>query len=369
MSAHSNGNNVYKPKLTGFLIAAIALVLLVIALLVSTILILSMSARNAGQTTPPDATTPPVVSGDTTTPTVTDDDPAQTTTTVSEDGPDEPITPDNDPPQPIDPNRTPTKVTPDEITLSLPASGVNEGSLLLLDETHPYTKDPALLISRTDMAKLSAEKLLEIYGFERIAGNTGNYSIKNANLFINSEALYYFNEMLEDYVKESGNTDVQIRNAYYCSGDPNDIESVEHSTGYYLDLQIYRSNGTYPLNYETLKADYYDWFVKNCWKYGYLHVRDIDNKYSSFRFVGAAHAAAMNKYSFNMTQYLSAISVYSYDTRMKVTDGFGWEWWVYYVRSVGGETSVRALGNENSYRISGNNTDGYVIAINSSCFS
>ncbi len=368
MSAYSNGNNVYKPKLTGFLIAAIALVLLVIALLVSTILILSMSARNATQTTPPDATTPPIVSGDTTTSTVTGDDPTQTTTTVSEDGPDEPITPD-DPPVPIDPNRTPTKVTPDEITLSLPASGVNEGSLLLLDETHPYAKDPALLISRTDMAKLSAEKLLETYGFERIPGNTGNYSIKNANLFVNSEALYYFNEMLEDYANESGNTDVQIRNAYYCSGDPNDIESVEHSTGYYLDLQIYRSNGTYPLNYETLKADYYDWFVKNCWKYGYLHVRDIDNKYSSFRFVGAAHAAAMNKYSFNMTQYLSAISVYSYNTRMKVTDGFGWEWWVYYVRSVGGETSVRALGNENSYRISGNNTDGYVIAINSSCFS
>lgn len=371
MPDRSNGNNVYKPKMTGFLIAAIALVLLVAALLTSTILILSFGSQKNDQTDAPktEATTPGADPA-ATTPAATDD-PAQTTpdTPDNPDTPDTPNTPDT-PTVPTNPNRIPTKVSPDEVTVSFPESAVYEGSLLLIDEEHTYRKDADLLISRSAMGKLSAAALKDTYNFSRITGASGNYSLAGSNFFINSDALYYFDEMLADYVSESGNKDVQIRNAYYCTGDQSDIESVEHSTGYFLDLQIYRSNGTYPLNFESLKADYYNWFIKNCWKYGFIHVRNIENKYSTFRFVGPAHAAAMNKYSFNLTQYLSALSVYNAENPMKVTDGFGWEWWVFYVPVSGSEfTAIDLIGNKDSYRVSGSNTDGFIAAINTSCFS
>lgn len=362
MSERSN-NNVYRPKFTGFLVAAIALVLLVVALLASTVMILTINSQKDEQTTGPISTAAPTDSSNTTSgttlPTEETDDPSQTSAPPS-------VT--DDPVVPTIPSRVPPKVSPDESTITLTADAVNAGSLILLDDDHPYQVDPALMITRTAMGKLSEDELLETYGFERIPNTNSNYMLSSYNCFINSNALYYFKEMMADYVKESGNTDVQLCNGYYCTGDANDIESVEHSTGYYIDLQVHRPEGTYPLNYESMKAAYYDWFIENCWKYGFLHIRDKNN-YSSFRFVGAAHAAAMHNSGTNINQYLDAISVYSYENRFRVTDGFGWEWWIYYVRSAGDATEIQILGNDQSCFISGDNLSGYVVAINSSCFA
>lgn len=367
MSKRSNESNVYKPKMTGFLMGAVALALLVVILLAATVMILSNSASENEPNDPPAQTTTatPDDKPAATTPPVSTDDPAVTTPPVSTDDPQVP----QGPVTPTNPNRVPTKVEATEATVPVLKDAIHEGSLLLFDDTHTYQKDPALLLSRTDMGKLSADKLLSTYGFELIRGNTGNYTVAGSNRFLNAEALYYFNEMMADYAKESSNTDVQVRNAYYYSSDAGDAETMEHSTGYYIDLQIYRANGTYPFNYEPLKSEYYDWFVDNCWKYGFIHVRDTGS-YSTFRFIGSAHAAYMNKNGLNLTQYLAAVTVFSYEgDRLKVTDGFGWEWWVYYVKSTADTTSIPVLGDENSYRISGNNTDGYVVAINTACFS
>ncbi len=368
MPEHSNDTNVYKPKFTGFLIAAVLLVLLVVVVLISTIFILSSRSKNPAQTTLlPDNSQNPVISTDgsiTTADPVGTDDPS--VSTLSPDVTDDPDTPDT-------PSKTPVKVSPTETQVSVSKEAMNEGSLLMLDSTHGYQKDPSLLITRSAMAQLSADKLLQDYGFVKMTGGTGNYVLAGSNRFANSEAVAYFGEMMKDFAAASGHTDVQVRNAYYYTGVAGDEESVEHATGYYLDLEIFRTGkGTYPLNYETMKSEYYDWFIANCWKYGFVHVRDIDRsdeKYSTFRFVGAAHAAVMNKYKFDLSQYLSAITVYTYENRMKITDGYGWEWWVYYVKSSGDNTSIPVIGNEHSYRISGNNLNGYVVAINSSCFS
>lgn len=360
MSERSN-NNVYKPKITGFLVAAIALVLLVVALLASTVLILT-SRQNSEQTTVPSGTAQPPrtsnTSAQTTPPPETTPDPNRTEL------PD--VT--GDPVVPANPTRVPTKVAPTESTLTLSSDSLFKGGLILLDDDHPYPIDRSLMITRTAMGKLSAEELRSVYGFERVPNTSDDYMLSSFNCFIDSSALYYFKEMMADYAKETSNTDVQLCNGYYCTGDDDDVESVEHSTGLYIDLQVHRAEGTYPLNYEPFKQSYYDWFIDNCWKYGFIHVRDRNN-YSSFRFVGAAHSAAMHNYGFTLNQYLDAISVHSYDNRFRVTDGFGWEWWIYYVRSAGDATEIPIIGNEQSCYISGDNQSGYVIAINSSCFA
>lgn len=358
MSAR-NENNVYKPKVTGFLIACILLVLLVIVMLGSTIVLLSGRSDTPKETQAPAKTDAPIgTSGDTTTaaPEVTDGTP----TTAAPEGTDTPVTPTT-------PTRVPAKVSPTESTLSLPLSAQNSGSLLLLDEDHPYQVDLSLMLGRAEMNQLSDAELAETYGFSRVSASSSNYKLSSLHTFLNSDALYYFDEMMADYVKANGNTDVQLLYGYYC--EKNDkIESIEHSTGYYIDLQVHRAEGTYPLNYERFKSEYYDWFVENCWKYGFTHVRDKNN-YTTFRFVGAAHAAAMNKYGFGLSEYLSAITVYSKDNFLRITDGFGWEWRVYYVQATGDNTAVPVMGTEESYDISGNNLNGYIVAINTACFS
>lgn len=362
MSAHSNDNNVYKPKSTGFLIASFLLVLLIIAVLVSAVLLATSNTNDKEQTTASTKTDKPAVStgegtvagSETSSPTGTDDTP-ETSVPATTDAPDTPNTP----------SRTPTKVSPTESTVEAASDAMHEGSLLLLNDKYTYQKDPALLISRSDMGSLTAERRLERYNFELVTGATGNYTVAGSNRFLDKDALYYFNEMTADYVKESGNKDVQVRNAYYYSGT--DKESIEHATGYYLDLQIFRSTGTYPLNYETFKREYYDWFVDNCWKYGYVHVRDTGS-YSTFRFVGAAHAAYMNKKGLDLEGYLAEVTQYTRNSYLQVTDGFGWEWWIYYVKALGETTEIPVIGNEVSYDISGDNLNGYIVAVNTSCF-
>lgn len=358
MSAR-NDNNVYKPKVTGFLIACIFLVLLVIVVLGSTVILLSRRSGAPAQTDAPSKTDAPILSsGDTTTlsPAVTDETP----TTTTPEGTDTPVTPTN-------PTRVPTKVAPTESTLSLPLSAMNSGSLLLLDADHPYQVDMELMLGRAQMSQLSDAELAETYGFSRVAATSPNYKLSSLHTFMKSDALYYFDEMMADYVKETSHTDVQLLYGYYCEKTSN-IESIEHSTGYYIDLQVHRTEGTYPLNYELFKSEYYDWFVENCWKYGFVHVRDKNN-YTTFRFMGAAHTAAMNKYGFGLSEYLSAITVYSKDNFLRITDGFGWEWRVYYVQATGDTTAVPVMGTEDSYDVSGNNLNGYIVAINTACFS
>lgn len=358
MSAH-NENNVYKPRVTGFLIACILLALLIITVLGSTIILLSSRSETPSETKAPSQTDAPVLSsGDNTTvsPEVTD----QTSATTAPEGTDTPDTPTN-------PTRVPVKVAPTESILSLPLSAQNSGCLLLLDEDHPYQVDMSIMLGRAQMALLSDSELSETYGFSRVSAASPYYMLSSTHTFLNSDALYYFNEMMADYVKEKGNTDVQLLYGYYCEKNEN-IESIEHSTGYYIDLQVNRSEGTYPLNYESFKSEYYNWFVDNCWKYGFAHVRNKNN-YTTFRFMGAAHTAAMNKYGFELSDYLSAITVYSKDNFLRITDGFGWEWRVYYVQSTGDTTSVPVMGTEESYDVSGNNLNGYIVAINTACFS
>lgn len=336
-------SNVYRPKTTGILIAAILLVMLVVLVLVSTILIL-FAGRSGG--------------ADTTTDNAGQNDPAVTTTA---------------------PSTTPAATTaPEEPEIIKPGyvelnrDKISEGSLLLIDPDHLYLRSG--LVPHREM---TADQVAAL-GFASLPA-TDYYSRNHFTLYLNKDAYTAFDAMAKDLSQAVGNG-LQVRNAYYYNAtlteirldengnaNPDDLETFEHATGMVLDLQAYINGSVYTLTHQSQK-DYYNWLRDNCYKYGYIWVRDT-NKYSTFRYVGIPHAAAMRKLSVDLADYLTALSSYSFQSHLTVSDADGNEWWIYYTECEQATVKVAVVGNESNYIISGDNDSGFVVAINSTVFA
>lgn len=344
-------NNVYKPKMAAFLIATIMLVLVMVVIVLSTILILSAGVKGTTTTTTASSYTPTwtTTPATTTTPAPVVTTTPSVTTTKKPDVPDTPIIPGAD-------------------TVVMEKSQVGLGSLVLIDNQHFYTKEG--LIRHPSLNASTASKL----GFGALSGNTGHYKLRQGNLYLDLDARGAFNQMMADLAAISSG-DVQVRNAYYYSADltaitdQDSLETVEHSTGRVVDLEINQDGKIYPLNHPSLKATFYDWIVENCWKYGFIHLRDT-SKYSTFRYIGVPHAAALHKDAqMNFSTYLTVVTAYNFDNRMKVTDANGAEWWIYYVKAESDVVNIPVLGDESVYQISGDNQGGFIVAIDSSKFA
>lgn len=363
-------NNVYKPKMTGFLIASIALVMVVIVILISTILILSAGGENApaATTTAPIFYTTPPASG-TNNPTGTQtpggdvNNPPATNPPATNPGQTQPPQTNNGDAPDVNPS--------DVIALDLSVADIGKGSLVLIDKNHFYTRDGLVLKSAMNSTYAS------ILGFKAVGSNHQHYNVPVNTMYLEANTLDAFTDMMADLYEVTGTGIIQIRNAYYYKADltaitdENSQEAVEHSTGCVVDLQIY-DNGASPLNHPTYKKNYYDWLMDNCWKYGFVHLRDVENKYSTFRYVGIPHAAALHKDSnLSFETYLTSLTAYTFENRKKIVDNEGNEWWIYYEKAEkGAETvPVRVLGNEKYYQISGDNKGGFIVAINSTQFA
>ena len=335
-------SNIYKPKAGGIILAAILLVFVVAVILLVVFVISKEPAKP-----------------------VDDTNDVQTTTTAPE------ITVKTDITT-TEPDVAPDPVIPGGITsseLSLTSGDIYKGSLILVDASNPYRKDESLLLSRTEMSNLTDSQRLSTYNFANVSSGAGTtYKVKGSvGYYLDADALQAFKKMMAAYAEEKGNRDVQVRNAYYY--DPSE-EICLNATGLVVDLEINSENEgkTYPLKYASKKADYYDWFVENCHKYGFLHVGDGKNSagldiYSSFRFVGEGHASYITEKGITLEAYLQFVKSYSFDNRF-VYDSNSKEWWIYYAPAVGDVNKVTVIGDK--YTISGNNIDGYVIAIKAS---
>lgn len=339
-------NNIYKPKVGGIVLAAILLVFIVAVILI-VVFVLAKDPSSGPVGTEAKNNTPVITTGGDVTGTV----PGTSELTGADPGGD-----------PI-----PGGVSAGEIKVD--TNDIYKGELILINAEHPYQMDKEKLLSRSEMAKLSAGALLETYNFRNVYGTGGgNYLVKaTTGFYLNVDTLNAFNRMMSAYVEEKGNKDVQLRNAYYYDASE---EVCLNATGYMVDLEIYSQTkkATYPLKYTPMKADYYDWFVENSYKYGFIHVKDVKNsageeKYSSFRYVGEGNAAAMTSKGLDLAAYIELIKGYRFENRLVFTAG-GTEYWAWYTPGTGLETTIRTVGN--NYTLSGNNIDGFVVALNAS---
>lgn len=380
MTNNTNGSgmdNIYKPKKTPLLIGAILLVLVVAIIGLTAFLLLR---GEADEPLPSDRTTS---SGVTSTPIITEPKVttggSDATTTPAPGSQDIPSTGATTTPaitKPADPAITTTtrrydKADPTTITVDADVADLFRGSLILVDENHRYNISAEKLIGRSEMGNLSQNTLLSEYGFVRVSSKPF-YTRKSSTLFLNTEANTEFINMMNAFAAETGNTDVQLRNAYYY--DKNE-QVCYNCTGLYVDLEIHKEEGLYPLNYETFKSDYYDWFIDNSYRFGFIHLWEIKSStgqdlYSSFRYVGIPHATYMHEYNIqDLEDYLEMLKTHTIERVLTITDADDVAWQVYYVPATAGGTQITLTGTPKSYTISGNNTDGYIVTINTAYFN
>lgn len=261
-------------------------------------------------------------------------------------------------------------------TVTVENSKAFSGPLILLSEISPYRRPVEDLITRTAMGNLAANKVKTEYGFINLSrGHTGDFILKDNNLFLDADTAEAFRKMMAAYVAETGHKNIWLRNAYYydksediaATEDINEALLNPHAAGLAVDIQISTTNGQIPLKNAYAgypMAEYYDWFLANCHKYGFIHTGDT-NSYSSFRYVGVAHATYMAKNNISLEEYLNAVKDKTSQDRLVISDDSGKEWWVYYVSSSEGETTdITVFGD--LYSVSGNNTDGFVVTIDTS---
>ncbi|MGM9680420.1 MAG: hypothetical protein ACI3XR_02835 [Eubacteriales bacterium] len=380
MTNDTNGSgidNVYKPKKTPLLIGILLLVLVVVIIGLTAFLLLrdegdeplptDKSTTQSSNSTPV-MTTPQVTTGGdigTTTPAPSGSEETPSTgavTTPAVSKPTEPVITTT--------TRRYDQSEPVTVTVEADVTDLFRGSLILIDENHRYNISAEKLIGRTEMDKISSNTLLSEYGFVRVAGSP-YFTRKSNTLFLNKEANTEFVNMMNAFAADTGNTDVQLRNAYYY--DKNEQVSY-NCTGLYVDLEIHKEDGLYPLNYETLRSDYYDWFIDNCYRFGFIHLWEIKSTtgqdlYSSFRYVGIPHATYMHDNNIeDLEDYLEILKSHTIERVLTISDRDDVAWQVYYVPATAGSTEITMTATPGSYTVSGNNTDGYIVTINTAYF-
>ena len=242
--------------------------------------------------------------------------------------------------------------------IKLSQSGVFKGSLVVIDDTHPYV-----------MPTGEDNTLISLYNQP---GFKTSYRLKNSHVALRSEIIEKFSAMI-DTLKARFNS-ASLSEDYLLitnAGTVNDPEAVidyadENSSGYSFDIRVYiTSTG----KNRRLNADEQTWLAENCRTYGFV-LRYEEGKESvtgviadlfHFRYVGVPHATYMKANNLCLEEYVELVKNYTYKTPLTITVGVK-KYDVYYVKSAGASTTAY-VPTGYVYTVSGNNVDGFIITV------
>ncbi len=260
------------------------------------------------------------------------------------------------------PSGRPDNERVDWATITVAASDTLQGPLVLVNNTHAYT------------FPTTNEHLKEIWA----VWNTHKpavYQQSGISTYMEGTALDALDLMLTDFSAATGNTRVQIRDAYRTAEDQEGFSVApghsDHHTGYGCSLKYVKEGTTASYEFET-DLESYTWIIDNCHKYGFVRrypadkadATGIEDYLSYFRYVGVAHATYMKENNLCMEEYVALLHSYTADKPLKVSAADGKYYEIYYV-AVSGSADVKYPTNY-AYTISGTNEGGVVVTIDRS---
>lgn len=247
------------------------------------------------------------------------------------------------------------------------------GSLVLVNQDHEYIFPQ----NEDGLVKMADDT------------NRDHYKLAYLTYLLDPEALTALNKMMKDFHSVHESNDVTIYDAYkshsaqnesYSASQDTDILSgdnnlpagfSEHHTGYAIDLILVDSSSGIKKFDGT--GDY-EWFKKNCFKYGFV-LRYPEHKEESthmayqpahFRYVGIPHSNIMNENDYCLEEYISELKKYQFSGEHLTYSLYGYNYEIYYVKSDGDSTSVPiASDTDKTVVVSGNNEDGFIVTITS----
>lgn len=247
---------------------------------------------------------------------------------------------------PSDSNGIPTGYT----TTTPDASQLSVGNLLLLDATHPYTGEAPSVIAMSNNRPKDDTLAEDPYLY---------WMYDTVNFSLTREALDAFAAMVTDFYAATKDNNLYVAAAYVTGGT-----SAIHQSGNAVTLHYYTEAPAHASIFDAENqkpVETYKWIYNNAAKYGFVLASEDETQQDVFRYVGVAHASAMEALSADsFPAYLEALKTRCNKptaARTVTTDTGRYK--IYY-QAAAADTPVY-VPETNTYTISGNNVDGYII--------
>lgn len=187
----------------------------------------------------------------------------------------------------------------------------SENTLLLVNRSHEYQKQPSNLVSVFDYKSRS-------------------YLVKDKNVLLKKEVISALNDMMDDFQKETGLNNVNVISGYrnvetqqelydkylrthgraYTEKYVQKPGSSEHHTGYAVDFSIYYKDTGKSEDFKGQGE--YGWITENAYKYGFIlrypqdkaDITGIAYEPWHFRYVGKKAAKYMDEHSLCLEEYV-----------------------------------------------------------------
>lgn len=258
-------------------------------------------------------------------------------------------------------NADPSAVQYKDVTMD--KSHAQYGPLALVNDTHEY-------LFPTEASK----NLANIWDYRTAHtddGKTPAYKTSFNTLMIDGAALSSLHEMLTDFHNDTKKNDVIISSAYRTFEEQSSFQvpagKSDHHTGFGVTLKIY-SDGVTSNIYDS--PDYYNWFVDNAHKYGFVvrypedkaGITGITNYVEYLHYVGDGPATYMKENNLCLEEFVAQIKANTHNNALQITDANGQKWLIYYTACEGDMATVK-LPTNFTYTVSGDNDGGIIVCV------
>lgn len=254
-------------------------------------------------------------------------------------------------------------------TVSMEATDVHKGSLILVNKEHIYDFN---VNPESELVKM------EDYVAKDSSGNAV-YNLRNSSLLADKTAVDALNSMLKAYMSapadsgsSSGSDRIVTVTTAYRSKDTQDAIGSSTKGGYSdfhtgMLFELKNSDGSTSINETTHK-----WIYENAHKYGFIvrypSDRSVETGVSdftyAFRYVGVAHATYIYENGLCLEEYINLLHSKTSDAPLSVKGADGVSYEIYYVAaSSDGKTDVTVPTRYN-YTVSGDNLSGFIVTVN-----
>ncbi len=216
------------------------------------------------------------------------------------------------------------------------------------------------------------------------SGKTDSYYVRDASLAVRPYVLSNLNRWLDDFVQETGVTNVNVVAGHRTQAYQQDLydnavanRGLEHAERYIAHPGYSEHHTGLAIDFDTYYADSgasgdfdgsgtYRWIGENAWTYGFVQ-RYPDNKVAytgidfepwHFRYVGLPHSYQMRQNDMCLEEYIDYLKDYPFDGPHLNVTCLDRTYEIYYCA---GDTVY--LPKQDNYSISGNNVDGYIITV------
>ncbi len=297
-------------------------------------------------------------------------------------------------------------------------SAVEDPTETVADETEPPEDIPLVLYD----TKIHLNKYIDV-GYQILVNNdhayarvddveitnvysnrTGNLKVSGTAVGMEETAFRALEAMLAELTKQTGCDDLLLTSGYRTTADQQAIWDKnlaqsgeeytksyvaipghsEHHTGLACDLSFFTDDGaTIPV----ADHEFGPWLWEHCSDYGFI-LRYLEDKENlthiayepwHFRYVGFAHAKAIEHFGFCYEEYIAKLKEYTFETKMLYVKSDGTVsdvmleampssdgYLIYFAPMEAGESTQIKVPNAFAYdnvEISGNNVDGFIVTV------